>query len=60
MQPNAQTRNHRDSDEHHCDEPPLNALEVLRSASTAEGMPVEWVFDRANLSRGNAASSFST
>jgi hypothetical protein len=60
MQPNAQTQKCCDSVEQHCAEPPLNALEVLRSASTAEGMPVEWAFDRANLSRGNAASSFST
>lgn len=60
MKPNVQTQNHRGSDEHHRDESPLNALEVLRSESTAKGMPVEWVFDRANLSRGNVAISLST
>lgn len=60
MQPNAQTKNCRNSVEHHRAEPPLNALEVLRSASTAEGMPVEWTLDRANLSRDNTAGSFSS
>jgi hypothetical protein len=58
MQPNARTQSRQDSDKHHRDEPPLNALEVLRSAATAEGMPIEWIFDRANLSRDNTAGSF--
>jgi hypothetical protein len=60
MQLNAGTQRRQNSDEHRCHEPPLNALEVLRSASTAESMPIEWVFDRANLSSGYTLGSSST
>ena len=56
MHPNTQARSHHDIVEHHHDEPPLKPLEILQSASSAEGMPIEWVFDRANLLSLNFAS----
>lgn len=59
MQPNDQTQSHHNNVEHHRNEPPLKPQEILQSSCSAEGMPVEWAFERANLLNLNLTSLLS-